>query len=239
MTTLETVTRQMDQVLGELREQADSRRYFHATYLRTTRAVTAELNAGGFLDTPWVQRWTAVFAGLYLTALSDARAGRPAPAPWAAAFGADPGLPPVRHVLLGMNAHINYDLPHALLQVISDAEFADPACLDRREADHRHIDQVLSTVVDQRRWAGPVNRLAVKRFLIEARVKVWRNAGVLSSARQRSGKDYQARSAELEQLAAARVTALTRPGPVLQQLAVGGFGVRLRPDGFFSRGGNR
>jgi Family of unknown function (DUF5995) len=28
-------------------------------------------------------------------------------------------------VLLGINAHVNYDLPQALLSVIDDAEFAD------------------------------------------------------------------------------------------------------------------
>ena len=34
---------------------------------------------------------------------------------------------PCVHVLLGINAHINYDLPQALLAVISDDDFADPA----------------------------------------------------------------------------------------------------------------
>jgi hypothetical protein len=46
-------------------------------------------------------------------------------------------------VLLGMNAHINYDLPQALIAVISDEQFDDPALLARRESDHRAIDQVL------------------------------------------------------------------------------------------------
>ena len=48
---------------------------------------------------------------------------------WRASGRRDPGgsrssapadLPPLRHVLLGINAHINYDLPQALLAVISD-----------------------------------------------------------------------------------------------------------------------
>ena len=34
-------------------------------------------------------------------------------------------MPPIRHLLLGMNAHINYDLPQALLEVITDQEFDD------------------------------------------------------------------------------------------------------------------
>jgi Family of unknown function (DUF5995) len=39
-------------------------------------------------------------------------------------------------VLLGMNAHINYDLPQARLAVIKDEEFGDAATLARRQADH-------------------------------------------------------------------------------------------------------
>ena len=85
----------------------------------------------GCSPTPdWVDRWDVAFARLYLDALEAGQRGEPVPAPWAVAFGAaerEPRLPAVRHVLLGMNAHINYDLPQALLAVISDEEFGDPA----------------------------------------------------------------------------------------------------------------
>ena len=46
-----------------------------------------------------------------------------------------------------MNAHINYDLPQALLAVITDEEFDDAALLARREADHQAIDDVLASRV--------------------------------------------------------------------------------------------
>ena len=80
----------------------------------------------------WVERWDVAFAGLYLDALRAALAGSRPTRPWDVAFGAPAGLPPLRHVLLGMNAHINYDLPQALLAVITDEEFDDPALLTRR-----------------------------------------------------------------------------------------------------------
>ena len=229
LATLGTLTGRMEELLTELREPPDARRFFHSTYLRTTRAIAAELDAGGFEDGQWVERWAVAFAELYLSALEEGLAGLPVPAPWAAAFGADPALPPMRHVLLGINAHINYDLPHALLDVITDAEFADPAYLLRREAEHRHIDEVLSTVVDGSSGLRRVNRFAVKRFLAEARAKVWRNARVLAAARQRGPGTYLERSAELEYLSAERVTPLTGTGPVLTRLAVAGFGVTMRP----------
>jgi hypothetical protein len=232
----------MDALLESLRAAGDQRRYFCATYLRTTVAVAGELGRGGFSDPGWVERWDVAFADLYLDALRAALAGRRPPAPWAAAFGAPAGLPPLRHVLLGMNAHINYDLPQALLAVITDEEFADPVLLARRESDHRVIDEVLAARVGAEgdelavvsgpgsrldRLLRPLSQRATRRFLREARGKVWANAIVLSAARARGPEAYGSTLAQLEQLSAAKVTALQAPGQILLRLAVTGFGVRL------------
>src|SRR6266852_7203894 len=87
---------------------------------------------GGFADAEWVERWDVAFADLYLEALEASLAGRRPPRPWDIAFSAPADLPALRHVLLGMNAHINYDLPQALLAVITDEEFDDSALLARQ-----------------------------------------------------------------------------------------------------------
>ena len=137
----------MAALLEPLQAAGDQRQHFHATYQRTTIAVAEELKRGGFADTEWVEQWDVAFADLYLDALEAALAGGEPTRPWSIAFGAPAGLPPLRHVLLGMNAHINYDLPQALLAVISDEQFDDPALLARREADHRAIDNVLASRV--------------------------------------------------------------------------------------------
>ena len=237
----------MTEQLTPLRERRDPRRFFHATYLRTTEAVHAELSAGGFDDPAWVERWDVEFARFYLDALQADLSGGSVARPWAAAFAAagDRAVPPLQHVLLGMNAHINYDLPQALLAVISDAESGDPSLMARRAADHRHIDRVLAALVDQRdglpdapasrltvrdRLLAPAHRLATKRFLTEARSKVWANSRVLAGARRRDPVGYTQRLAELERLSAARVADLTRPGNVLLRLAARGFGVVLPAD---------
>jgi Family of unknown function (DUF5995) len=239
----------MTALLAPLRVRRDPRRFFLATYLRTTQAVRAELSAGGFEDRAWVERWDVAFAQLYLDALEADLARGAVPGPWAAAFAAaGPGdrvVPPLQHVLLGINAHINYDLPQALLAVISDSELDDAPLMARRAADHRHIDQVLGMLVDRRdglpdapasrptvadRLLAPANRLATKRFLTEARAKVWANTRVLAGARRSGPVAYSGRLAELEELSAARVVDLTRPGNVLLRLAVRGFGVRLPPE---------
>jgi hypothetical protein len=233
----------MQGLLAPLEARGDPGRYFLATYLRTTRAVKEELERGGFRDTGWVERWDVAFADLYLDALEVAEAGRRPPEPWAVAFGAERDrFPPLRLVLLGMNAHINYDLAPALLAVITEEEFDDPELLASRAADHEHIDSVLvarvgaedtelealsggRSLVD--RLLQPLNRLGTKRFLKESRAKVWANARLLDVARRRGEDAYAARLAELEHLAAARVADLVAPGQVVLKLAVKGFGVRL------------
>ena len=239
--------------LEQLRERRDPRRFFHATYLRTTEAVRAELSAGGFDDPAWVERWDVAFARFYLDALQADLSGGSVPRPWEVAFSAadDRAMPPLQHVLLGMNAHINYDLPQAILAVITDADFGDASLMARREADHRHIDHVLATLVDRRdglpdappsrltvrdRMLAPANRLATKRFLTEARAKVWANSRVLAGARRRDPVGYTQRLAELERLSAARVADLTRPGSVLLRLAARGFGVILPADSDLQHG---
>ena len=242
---IDEVVERMTVLAEELRKDGDGRLAFHNTYLRTTEAVAQALRDGFFADPDWVDRWDVAFAQLYLDALDADRRGEPVPEPWAVAFraaAAQPDLPAVRHVLLGMNAHINYDLPQALLAVISDAEFCDPDVRARREADHRKIDEVLSIRVGaedaelqqidpdmtwQDRVLQPLNRMATRRFLRESREKVWANARELSEARAAGPDSYASRLAELEKLSGARVADLERPGPVLLRLAVRGFGVRL------------
>jgi hypothetical protein len=239
---VEDLIARMTADLAGLVAAGDNRRHFHATYLRTTRAVADEITRGGFRDADWMRRWDVAFADFYLDALDADRAGRPVTGPWRVAFdaartGAD--LPPLRHVLLGMNAHINYDLPQALLAVITPAEFDDAALLATRAADHRHVDDVLLARVaaeddeltaqgGQRRLdrlLRPLNRAATLRFLAEARAKVWHNATRLDAAR-RAGR-YKPVLAQLETLCAGRVADLVAPGQVLLTLARRGFGVRL------------
>ncbi len=226
--------------------EGDGRRFFHSTYLRTTRAVAEEIERGGFEDVAWLERWDLAFARLYLDALGADLDGAPVPQPWRIAFDVArtrPQLPPLRHILLGMNAHINYDLPQALIAAITPEEFDDPAVRGSRARDHAHVDTVLLARVgaedDEVRASGPVslldrllgpaNRAATRRLLAESRAKVWHNTEILDGARRIGPERYAAVLAELEKLCAAKLVELTAPGQVLLRLARRGFGVVLPP----------
>ena len=238
------VVARMQQRLDELPEDMTQRRFFLGTYLRTTRAVGKAIDDARFEDPAWVEVWDVKFAELYLQAhdadLAAENGGGPA-RPWRLAFDASTEVPALGHVLLGINAHVNYDLPQALLAVISDEDFLDPRLMDRRRRDHERIDGVLSERVaaedDELAATGarslldrlltPLNRLASQRFLRESRQKVWHNTAELQRARVVG--TYEKRLAELEVLSAAKVADLLRPGQVLLRLAVTGFGVMLPP----------
>ena len=234
----------MQALLEPLQAADDPRQYFHAVYLRTTIAVAEAIRGDGFIDPDWAERWDVTFAGLYLDALEAATSGGQPPRPWRIAFSAPRELPALNHVLLGMNAHINFDLPQALVMVITDDEFDNPELMARREEDHRAIDRVLAARVAAEddelvsvsgpgsvlnRLLRPLNQRGSQRFLRESREKVWANAITLSQARRQGPDTYAAILAELEERSAAKVSALTAPGFVLLKLAVTGFGVRLRP----------
>jgi hypothetical protein len=139
-----------------------------------------------------------------------------------------------------MNVHINFDLPQALVAVISDEEFDDPAVVAKRERDHVQIDAVLGRRVAAEdkalpsrsitdRLLAPLNGRATKKFLTEARHKVWRNARVLAAARRQGPDRLATRIDELDRLCAARVADLVAPGQIILKLGRRGFGVLL-PD---------
>jgi hypothetical protein len=241
--TIDAVVQRMQDRLDALPPELGHRRIFLQTYLRTTAAVGKAVRDGFFEDGAWVERWDVAFAELYIDAHDADRESRAddVPRPWRLAFDADPGLPPLRHVLLGINAHVNYDLPQAMLAVIDRADFKDQALLDRRHRDHERIDAVLAsrvTAEDQAlggarslldRALTPLNRLGSKRFLREARVKVWHNVEQLHAARLTGKVAYRKRLAELEVLSAAKIADLLQPGQVILKSAISGFGVTLPP----------
>src|SRR5256884_1378918 len=99
--------------LGRLPD-GDARRFFHATYLRTTRAVAEEIDRGGLADGAWLGRWDIAFARPYLDVLDADLRGEPLPRPRRVALlppRRQPHPPPPRHPLLRLAGHIHHALP--------------------------------------------------------------------------------------------------------------------------------
>jgi hypothetical protein len=117
---------------------------FNHLYLAVTEGVQAAIAAGQFHETPFLTKLDVVFAALYFDALAALARGEPAPPAWRPLFEAraDATIAPIQFALAGMNAHINRDLPLALVASWPSA----PSLGSPEHADFQQVNRVLATV---------------------------------------------------------------------------------------------
>src|SRR5213079_2331419 len=125
--------------------------WFTKLYLEVTKAVNASLEPRGFADPEFLARLDVVFAGFFfaaLRALPKAPAKVPrAGAPLIEARGRK-GIAPIQFALAGMNAHINRDLPLALVAACEHANIA-PSEGSPQHHDYLQVNQLLANVEEQ------------------------------------------------------------------------------------------
>ncbi|MBD0691655.1 hypothetical protein BG452_09295 [Streptomyces sp. CBMA123] len=137
-------------MVGRLREiatalpLADGVAVFNRLYLTVTEAVRDRLADGYFADPSAMAELDAVFAGRYLLAVDSDAAGQEPPACWRPLFAlrAHPGVHPLQFALAGMNAHIQHDLPLAVVDLCRRRGCV-PAEVER---DYHRINGVLAEV---------------------------------------------------------------------------------------------
>lgn len=117
--------------------------YFAALYNRVTRAVRTGIQQGAFDDNARMERLDVTFACRYIDAHERFRRGEHITSSWQVAFEAagDTGLSVFRHLILGMNAHINLDLGIAAAAVVP------PGGLAAFQADFNRINDVLGSLL--------------------------------------------------------------------------------------------
>lgn len=145
---LDATIREMERRFAPLGQACDHNAVFALAYLRTTQTYEwARDQAGYFNDTPWVNHEDAVFAKYYFNAYDDWAAGNRSQVPqaWLLAFDAADAhqVTASGNLLLGMNGHINRDLPFTLAAI----GIATPDG-ESRKPDHDKVNQFLNTVVE-------------------------------------------------------------------------------------------
>jgi len=95
----------------------DGLKWFNWLYLQVTEAVEARVAAGGFTDPGWLAQLDIQFARLYLSALKSALSGQTASSCWQVFLNNrnQPAIARIQFALAGINAHINHDLPEAIV----------------------------------------------------------------------------------------------------------------------------
>jgi len=144
-TTIDEVLQQLDDIIARSIRERSRLGYFAALYRKVTAKVKEGIAQGRFEDGPRMERFDVTFANRYLTALEQFHRGeRPTPC-WLASFKAAEAWRPIilQQLLLGMNAHINFDLG------ITAAEIAPGDALPSLAHDFNEINIILAGLVAQ------------------------------------------------------------------------------------------
>lgn len=197
--SLATITA-MESRLARWELDGDRRAVFLDCYTRMTRAMDTAVRRGDFDDADWVTLLLDRFAGYYFDADEAWERDEPTlPGPWRLAHDATrrEGVATLQLLLVGVNAHINFDLVLTLVDLMGDLPLDQRAAeLDRRRRDYDRVNDVIAATADEvqdevveryaprldlaDRWLGRIDEWAAVRLLTGWRDGVWRCAsGIL------------------------------------------------------------
>jgi hypothetical protein len=190
--TIREMTRRFD----GLAASCDHNAIFSLTYLRVTEEYRRTIEGPFFDDTPFVNHEDTIFARYYFAAYDAWAAGRieQVPPAWRIAFDAAQTrtVSASGDLLLGINAHVQRDLPLVLYAI----GLVGPDGASRKP-DHDRVNVILNRVsddviaeiarrfdptIDDTELPTSLDGTALFQTLAAWREKAWRNAELLAAA---------------------------------------------------------
>lgn len=186
----------------------DRRGVFVSAYLQITSELQRRIELGQFHDVAWVGNYVVEFARLYQYALRQYETGviGTVPGPWALSLKTSSegqGLV-IQDLLLGINAHINHDLPFALEKVgigpnrsgrYDDHNAVNVALRRATDAVQDRIAKMYSLglgVLD--RLLGPLDEKLTSFSFEVAREHAWEMGVAIANAQSSEDRANQTRS---------------------------------------------
>lgn len=143
--TIDEVIAQLDDIIARSIREGSRLGYFAALYRKVTVKVKEGIAQGRFENGPRMERFDVTFANRYLQAMDQFRRGQQPTQCWLVSFRAAAAWRPIilQDLLLGINAHINFDLG------IAAAEIAPGDELPSLQHDFDEINNILAALVGQ------------------------------------------------------------------------------------------
>ncbi len=145
-TSVAETSKRLHELEQLFRERGDRRAVFLTVYARVTGKVATGIEHGEFEKPAWVANYLVTFANFYRKALLDFETGdyESLSDAWRLFFRATAAdALVIQCAVLGINAHVNYDLALALRAVGIDGDRA------AKYRDHRRINEILWRLVDE------------------------------------------------------------------------------------------
>lgn len=158
--TIDEVLATLDLIIEKSIQENNILGVFAYLYRRTTYEVKTEIEKGSFEDNERMAHFDVAFANLYLKAFKGYLENEPICDSWRISFDArNSKLTIMQHLLMGMNAHINYDLGIAASTIMHGKP------LKELENDFRKVNAILANLIDemQRR----IGRVSYLMFILD------------------------------------------------------------------------
>ncbi len=141
----------MDLLIGVWKPSNDARQIFLSCYRLMTGNMLNALDKGAFHDPEWISTLLHNFADYYFDALACYDCGKPVSKVWQEVhqYTAEKELRHVQYLLMGVNAHINYDLVLTLYDMLHEDwhQLSDQHQRLRYE-DHCKVNEIIAASID-------------------------------------------------------------------------------------------
>jgi hypothetical protein len=142
--TIAEVIKKLDLIIQETIVANNHLGIFAYVYRRTTAKIQESIVEKRFEDNERMEKFDVVFANRYIDAYENYKLQRPISKSWRSAFEAkDKPFTIIQHLMMGMNAHISFDLG------IAAAEFVLGEKIDSLENDFMSVNQILKEITNE------------------------------------------------------------------------------------------
>ena len=198
----------METLLQQMLGRSDGRAFFLRCYALMTKNMLEAVETGQFADPEWMRRFIDHFATYYFAGLDQyERDIANAPKVWVQAhdIAKRDSCAILQKVLLGINAHINFDLALTVADLLEN-EWAGLGEDQRakRFADYCHVNEIIAGTIDEvqdqviephsesMKWLdtvlGRVDEWLLSRLIRSWRDEIWDQALALLEAPNRESR---------------------------------------------------
>jgi hypothetical protein len=191
-TNIDDVLKELDSIILETTNDNNYLGIFAYVYRRTTAEIKNAIAGKQFTDNERMERMDVTFANKYISAYHHFKSSTgPVAGAWVVPFqSGSEKLTVMQHLLMGMNAHINFDLG------VAASETVPGDAIDSLKADFMKVNDILAGLTHEMQvktgriswwmflldWIGGNKDEAVINFsMIKARKAAWNFAVTLSS----------------------------------------------------------
>lgn len=158
--TISEVIKKLDQIIEETIAANNYLGIFAYVYRRTTVKIQDSILEKRFEDNERMEKFDVVFANHYIKAYENYKLNQPISKSWMSTFEVkDKPFTIIQHIMMGMNAHISFDLG------VTAGEFTSGENIDSLKNDFMLVNQILEEITNEMQTR--LSKVSKLMFLID------------------------------------------------------------------------